>query len=133
MFDPGPDHADRARHPLFLPELRIPVIEFPHLAISSPTDVAVPSIPKIERGNLVEPTRQVERRRALIGCRLVVKERVGAGRSDGLLIETLGIEFTALQACDLRADKSGAAQKIFRAVLGPRLELTVVDDQAFFI
>src|ERR1700751_5675175 len=36
----------------------------------------------------------------------------------------------ALQACSLRADQSGAAPKVFRAVFGPRLELAMMGGQA---
>ena len=54
MLDRRPDRARRPGHRLCLPELRIQLIELPHLAIGSPTQVAVAGVPQIDMGNLLE-------------------------------------------------------------------------------
>ena len=111
-----------------LPQVRIS-IELPHLAISSPTQVAVSGVPQVERGNLVKPARPVEGGSALIGDRLVVDEAVDAGRADGLLVEAHRVNIAAFDARDLRADQRGAVLEVLRAVVGPLLELAVVAGQ----
>src|SRR3954451_3330511 len=48
VFDGRTDRAPRARHRRLVPELRIELIELPHLAIGSPTEVAVPGVSQVE-------------------------------------------------------------------------------------
>ena len=114
---------------LFLAEVRIQLVELPHLAIGSPAQIAVAGVPQIHMGNLLEATRRVEARGEFVGERLVVDKAVGAGRADGLFVEPLGIELAAFDAGDLRADQRGAVLEILRAILGPDLELSVVGGQ----
>ena len=68
------------------------LFELPHLAISSPAQVAVPRVPQIGMGDRLEAARCVEAGSQFIGERLIVNKAVGAGRADGLFVEALGIE-----------------------------------------
>ena len=88
---------------------------------------------QIERGDLLEPARPVKCGSPLVGYRFVVGEAVVAGRADGLFIETLGIEFAALQACGLRADQRSVTCKVLWAVFSPHLELAVVAGQGLSV
>ena len=123
VFDRRPDRARRPGRWLFLPEVRIELIELPHLPIGSPTQVAVAGVAQIHIRDLLEPTRRVEARGEFVGERLVVNKAVGAGRADGLFVEALGLELAALRARDLRADQRGAVLEILRAIRRPDLEL----------
>ena len=101
-------------------------VELPHLAIGSPTQIAVAGVLQIHTGNLLEATRRVEAGGELVGERLVVNKAVGAGRADGLFVEALGIELTAFDPRDLGADQRGAVLEIVRAIRRPDLQLPVV-------
>src|SRR5260370_12716157 len=65
--------------------------------------------------------------------RLIVDEAVCAGRADGLLVELLGIERAALDACDCGANERGAVLEVRRAVLGPFLVLAMVSCQSVLV
>src|ERR1700730_3545971 len=105
------------------------LFELPHLAISSPTQIAVAGVLQIHTGDLLEATRRIEARSQLVGERLIVHKAVCAGRVDGLFVEALGIELAAVEAGNLRADQRGTVCKILRAVLGPFLKLAVMRGQ----
>ena len=92
-------------------EVRIHLVELPHLAVGAPTEVAVRGRRADRRGDLLEAARRVEARGKLVGERLVVDEAVRAGRADGLFVEALGVELAALDAGDLRADQRGAVSQ----------------------
>ena len=68
------------------------LFELPHLAISSPTQIAVTGVLQIHAGDLLEATGCVEAGSEFIGERFIVNKAVGAGRADGLFVEALGIE-----------------------------------------
>ncbi len=53
MFDRRPDRARRTRRSLFLPEVRIHLVELSHLPIGSPTEVSVAGVAQVEIGELV--------------------------------------------------------------------------------
>src|SRR5712664_1818806 len=111
-------------------EMRMKLFELPHLAIGSPTQIAVAGVLKIHTGDLLEATRRIEAGSKFIGERLVVNKAVCAGRPDGLFVEALGIELPALDPRDLGADQCGAVLEILRAICRPDLELSVVCDQS---
>ena len=117
----------------FGPEVWVHLVELPHFSISSPTQIAVAGILQMGMGIGLEATRRVEARGHFVGERLVVDQAVVAGRADGLLVETLGLELPPVKAGDLRADQRGAAHKVFWAVFGPRLELAMVGGQALLV
>ena len=105
------------------------LFELPHLAIGSPTQIAVARVLQIHTGNLLEATRRVEAGSEFIGERLIVDKAVGAGRADGLFVEALGIDFPAFDPRYLGADQRGAVLEIVRAIRRPELELPVVGGQ----
>jgi hypothetical protein len=55
-------------------------------------------------GDRFKTTRRVEARGQLVGERLIVDKAVCAGRADGLFVEALGIEFSALKAGNFRTN-----------------------------
>src|SRR6202140_1536894 len=126
MFDGRPDRARWSGPQLVLPELRIHLIELPHLAIGSPPQVAVPGVSQVEMRYFIEATGRVEARSKFVGERLIVNKAICAGRADGLFVQTFGIEVAALQAGDLGANQCGAVFEILRAVLSPDLEFPVM-------
>ena len=107
-------------------ELRIELIELPHLPVGAPTQIAVAGVPQIHLGNRLEAARRVEARGQFVGERLIVNKAVGAGRANRLFVEVLGIELAALEAGDLGADQGGAVLEIVRAIRRPELELLVM-------
>ena len=111
---------------LFLSEVRIQLVELPHLAIGAPTEIAVPGVAQVGIRDLLETACRVKPRGELVGDRLVVDKTVCVRRTDGLFVKLLGIERAAFDACDLRADQRGAVFEILRAMLRPYFELPVV-------
>src|ERR1700751_4066135 len=81
----------------------------------------------------LEATGSVKTCAQFVGERLVVDQAVVACRSDGLVIEALSIDLPPVKAGDLGADQRGSTRKIFRAVFGPILELSVVGSQALLV
>ena len=81
-------------------------------------------------GDRFNTTRRVEARRQLVGERLIVDKAVCAGRADGLFVEALGIEFAALNACNLRTYQRGAVREILRTIFCPYSQLSVVRGQS---
>src|SRR3984893_5585932 len=104
MFHARPDRARWSGRWLVLPELRIHLIELPHLAIGSPPQIAVPGVSQVEMRYFIEATRRVEARSQFIGERLIVNKAVGACRADGLFVEVHGIERAAFDPGDFRPD-----------------------------
>src|SRR5207253_1306445 len=116
-FDGRADRAPRARHRRLLPELRIDLIELPHLAIGSPPQVAVAGFRQVRACARLEPTRRIEPRGQLVGYGLVVDKAVGACRADGLFVKLLGIERAAFEARDLRTHERRTVFEILGAIL----------------
>src|SRR5260221_14374444 len=82
-------------------EMRMKLFELPHLAIGSPTQIAVAGVLQIHAGNLLEAPRRVEAGSEFIGERLIVNKAVVAGRGDGLVVEALGIKLPGFEASHL--------------------------------
>src|ERR1700754_2646207 len=78
---------------------------------------------------VVEPARCVEARGRLVRQSFVLHETVFMCRADRLLVQLLGIDDAAVDACDLRADQCRAALEIRRTMRRPDLELSVMDRQ----
>ncbi len=55
MFDRRADRAGRPGRRLFRPELRIQLLELPHLAVGAPAEIAVAGIAQIEIGDFSNP------------------------------------------------------------------------------
>src|SRR5258705_13144582 len=98
-------------------EMRMKQFELPHLAISSPAQIAVAGLLQIHTGDLLEPPGGVEAGSKFIGERLIVNKAVVAGRADGLLVEVLGVELPAFEARNLGADQRAAGLEIVQAIL----------------
>src|ERR1700729_1273183 len=60
VFDRGPNGARRTGYGLFLPELRIQLVETPHLTDGSPTDIAVPGVTQIRMRDLLKSACRVK-------------------------------------------------------------------------
>lgn len=113
--------------------MRMKPFELPHLAIGSPTQIAVAGVPQIQAGNFLEATRRIEAGSQFIGERLIVNKAVCAGRAYGLFVEALSIELPAFDPSNLGADQRGAGFEILRAILRPYFELPVVGGQSLDI
>ena len=59
LFDSRANSGHRARRRLIRPEVRIHVLELPHLSVCTPTQVAVSRIPQIEARELFEAPRDI--------------------------------------------------------------------------
>ncbi len=129
MFDGRPHRARWSGRELVLPELRIHLIELPHLAIGSPPQIAVPGVSQVDMRYFIEAMGRVEARSKFVGERLVLDEAIDAGRSDAPLIEPHGVDIAAFQASDLGSDQRGAVFEVLWALLGPDLELPVMGGQ----
>src|SRR4029077_1847512 len=53
-----------------------------------------------------------------------------AGRADGLFVEAFGIEFAALNACNLRTNQRGTVREILRTIFCPYFQLSLVRGQS---
>src|SRR5246127_4696013 len=129
----GLNRPRRSGRDPFGPEVWVHLVELPHFSIGSPEQIAAARVLEVGMGIGLEATGSVEARGHFVGERLVVDQAVVAGRSDGLVIETLSIELPPVKAGDLGADQRGATRKVFRAVFGPLLELAVVGGQALLV
>src|SRR3984957_13076441 len=110
-------------------EMRMKLFELPHLAIGSPTQIVVTGVLQIHAGNLLETAGCVKAGSELIGERLILNKTVGAGRADGLFVETLCIELLAFETSDLGGDQRRTVREIIGAVRRPHLELLVMGSQ----
>jgi hypothetical protein len=104
-----------------------------HFTVGSPPQVAVPGISEVEACNLLETARRVETGSEFVGERFVMKEAVCSGRADRPFVEPHRLGIAALDACELGADERGAVFEVFRAVLGPLLELAMVGRQCLVV
>src|SRR5262249_16378699 len=91
-----------------------------------PAEICVSGIAQICLRGSRETACRVEVARTLTGERFVVGKGVFTGRRDRRFVQTLGIQLTALDASQLRADQCGAALEILRATLRPGVELSVM-------
>src|SRR5712671_5778574 len=110
-------------------EMRMKLFELPHLAIGSPTQIAVAGVLQIHTGNLLEATRRIESGSEFIGERLIVDKAVGAGRADGPFVEVHRLNVAAVDARNLGVDQRGSGFEILRAILRPYFELPLVGGQ----
>jgi hypothetical protein len=87
------------------PNARVQLDELPHFAVGSPSLVAVPSFAEVEILECFEATRCIEPRGQLVRQSFVLDEALLARRPNGLLIQTAGLNFPAVQAGNLGADQ----------------------------
>src|ERR1700720_509980 len=124
------DRASRSRYWRFFPEVWIRLFKLANLPCGFPTEITVPGVSHVRMGDRFKTTRRVEARGQLVGERLIVDKAVGAGRADGLFVEALGIEFAALNACNLRTNQRAAVREILRTIFCPYFQLSVVRVQS---
>src|ERR1700675_4087027 len=79
--------------------------------------------------DVVESTRRIESRGQLVRQSFVLDETVFMCRPDRLLVQLLGIDDAAVDACDLRTDQCRAALEIVRTMRSPDFELSVMGGQ----
>ena len=106
--------------------MRMELFQLPHLAVGSPSKVAVARILQIHAGNFFEATRRIEAGGELVGERVIVNKAVGAGRANRLFVEPHRVDIPAIDLSDLGADQRGAVLEIVRAIRRPNLELLVM-------
>src|SRR4029077_6400684 len=106
------------------------LVELPHLAMGSPTQIAIAAVPQIHTGNLLETARRIEPRGELVGDPFILDEAVLTRQADGLFVKVDCIERAAFDAGALRTDQRNAVLEILRAIRRPYLELSVVRDQS---
>src|SRR4030095_850144 len=88
--------------------------------------VAVPSVPQVRLGSLLEAATGVEASRQLVGERLVLNQPLLACRLDGRFVQTFGVQLSAFDAGDLSVHQFRAALARRKTVTGICLELPVV-------
>ncbi len=125
------NRARRSGRWFFLPEVWIHLVELPHLAVGSPTQIAVASVLQIHAGNLLETTRRVEAGGHLMGQALVLHKSILACRPDRLLVQPHGIKIPVFDASEL-----GRYQRVLVAesrwiIFGPLAQLVQVRRQEF--
>ena len=102
-----------------LDQLRMLLIELPHLAVGSPAGVTVPGFTQVVCGDPVEVPRSVEPGGELQRPAPPVDEAVLRSGADGLVVQVHGIEIPALDPGQLRADEVITVGEVLRAVIGP--------------
>jgi hypothetical protein len=129
VLDRRPHGRRGTRHRRLLAEMRIGLVELPHLALGAPAAIAVPGIAQIGVGDRLKAARRVEPRGAFVGEALVLEEAVLARQPHGLCIEAHGLEITAVDARDLGGVQRRWAREILGAVLRPQRQLLLVGDE----
>src|SRR4051794_10262373 len=101
MFDGCTHGALGIGTPRFLAEFRMCCLELSHLPVGTPSQIAVPGVPKIGVGDGLEAACSVKAPRYLVGQTFVLHEAVLVGGANGLLVEAHGIGISLLDAGDL--------------------------------
>src|SRR5215467_8632348 len=104
MFDRCFDHTRWCRRASVLPQLRMELIELPHLAIGSPSEITPPCVSQVDMRDLVETTRRVKAVSQLVGERLGVDKAGSARRHDGPLVQVHRRERAPLNTGNLCAN-----------------------------
>src|SRR5262245_41674819 len=114
-----------------MPQLRMELIELPHLSVGSPPKIAPPRVSQVEMRDLLETARRVKAGSQLVGERLVVDEAVCACRHDGALVQVHGIERASLDTGNLCAYQRCTIFEVLRTIRCPGLKLLPVSRQRF--
>src|SRR5215469_5587026 len=84
MFDRYRDCSRRTRRRQFPPQVRVQLIELPHLAIGPPTQKTVAGVPQIRLGDRLKTARRVKPGGEFVSHPFVLNEAVLVRRTDGL-------------------------------------------------
>ena len=101
------------------------LFELPHLAVGSPTLIAMPSVPQIRPSNLLETARRIKACGELVGDPFILDEAILTRQADRLFVKVLSVEFSVFEARDLGINQGDAIFKILRTVSCPDPELVV--------
>jgi hypothetical protein len=96
--------------------MRMKLFELPHLAIGSPTLIAMPGVPQINASNLLETARRVKARGELVGDPFILDEAILTRQADRLFVKVLSVKFSVFKARDLGPNQGNAIFKILRTV-----------------
>src|SRR5262245_30471906 len=102
------------------------LIEFPPLAISPPSQIALPCLSEVEMCYLREAARRVETGCQLAGERLVLDETLGARQCDRALVQLHGIKMAPLETSNLCAKHRCTVFKVLRTIHCPGTEQLLV-------
>src|SRR4029077_20524598 len=80
-------------------------------------------------GDRLKTARRVKPGGEFVSHAFVLNEAVLPRRTDGLLIQALGVQLPSFDAGDLGADQRRAVSKILGAILRPSIDLLVVSDE----
>src|ERR1043166_745623 len=120
------DRAHGTRCALVLPESRMKLIQLPHFAVGSPSQIAGPSLPQISVSDHLEVACGVEAGGQLIGEGLVMDKFARSRRLDRRLVKTLGVQRATFEASDLSADQRCTILEVLRANRRPAMKLLLV-------
>src|SRR5579863_7604058 len=112
--------------PLWRGQMRIKSIELPYLAVGAPAEIAVPRLAQMGIGGCLGATRAVEPGGHLIGYAFVLHETMLASRTNGLLVQTHGVDIPPLDPGHLRLNERRPVDKILGAIEGPGVVLLPV-------
>src|SRR6516165_10555924 len=91
MFDRCRDRSRRTWRRQFAPQIRVQLIELPHLAIGPPTQITVPGVSQIRLSDRLKTARRVKPGREFVSERLIVDEAIFGCRADGLFVKTFSL------------------------------------------
>src|SRR5215831_12638391 len=101
----------------------IHLVELPHLAVGTPSQIAAASFLQIHPSNPIETARSVKPRCEFIGDTFVLNKPVLACEMDCLLVQKFRLELVPLDASDLRLYQRGMTPEIFLALRRQHAEL----------
>src|SRR5215469_3042253 len=114
-----------------LPQLRMELIELPHLSIGSPSEVTPPCVSQIEIRDLLESARRIKAGSQLVGERFVMDKTVCACRRDGAVVKVHGIERASLDTGNLSADQRSTILEVWRTIDRPGPKLLLMSPKYF--
>src|SRR6266850_8610580 len=98
VLDRRPDSSARVGRWLCLAKVRIELIELPYLPIGAPERIERPPVAQVRRAGRLEPALQMKAARQFVGQCLMVDKAVGAGGTDGSLVQAHRLERSPLDA-----------------------------------
>src|SRR5439155_24333065 len=100
----------------------VALVELCDLGDGSPAGVAVAGLVQIGFCHLFETATAAESSRQFAGERLVLEEAAIRGRTDCLLVQLHGLDFSSFEACPFRRDQRVFMRERRRAALRPPLK-----------
>src|SRR5262249_48363597 len=113
----------------FLAQVRMQLIQLPHLSFGTPAAIAVPRVSQVGLRNRLEVTRGVETSGQLICDALVLDETLLTRRAYRLLVQAHRIRFPPFQTGELGAEERRPMREILGAALCPEYDFIVMSPQ----